>query len=187
MLIWWIWYRLNASGVVNTYRICRNFKFNFYLPPHKYAFILDLNTYSMGGSECLFKKLLQRLWHPDMNSNLREYCIFLLWKSSSIALILRRHWYNHHTFVFFFLAAKPCCFSCINVTLLLLCPFSVYFFMGLTLLGCLCNLWLQNVDPYCKMTSEELFHLPLNVYIIILGIGLFILMLSLIFCCYLFR
>ncbi|XP_074532393.1 RING finger protein 122-like isoform X2 [Halichoeres trimaculatus] len=37
------------------------------------------------------------------------------------------------------------------------------------------------------MSSEELFHLPLNVYIIVLGIGLFILMLSLIFCCYLFR
>nr|XP_046256983.1 RING finger protein 122-like isoform X2 [Scatophagus argus] len=53
--------------------------------------------------------------------------------------------------------------------------------------GCLCDLVLQNIDPYCKMTSEELFHLPLNVYIIILGIGLFILMLSLIFCCYLFR
>ncbi|XP_033978526.1 RING finger protein 122-like [Trematomus bernacchii] len=47
--------------------------------------------------------------------------------------------------------------------------------------GCLCD------DPYCTMTSEELFHLPLNVYIIILGIGLFILMLTLIFCCYLFR
>lgn len=40
---------------------------------------------------------------------------------------------------------------------------------------------------YCKMTSEELFHLPLNIYISILGVGLFILMLSLIFCCYLFR
>lgn len=49
------------------------------------------------------------------------------------------------------------------------------------------NLVLQHIDPYCKMTSEELFHLPLNVYIIILGIGLFILMLSLVFCCYLFR
>uniref|UniRef100_A0A3Q2W8V9 Si:dkey-51a16.9 n=2 Tax=Haplochromini TaxID=319058 RepID=A0A3Q2W8V9_HAPBU len=44
-----------------------------------------------------------------------------------------------------------------------------------------------NSDPYCKMTSETLHELPLNVYIIILGIGLFILMLSLIFCCYLFR
>ncbi|XP_063348132.1 RING finger protein 122-like isoform X1 [Pelmatolapia mariae] len=53
--------------------------------------------------------------------------------------------------------------------------------------GCLCNLGLQNSDPYYKMTSETLYELPLNVYIIILGIGLFILMLSLIFCCYLFR
>ncbi|XP_077439046.1 RING finger protein 122-like [Vanacampus margaritifer] len=53
--------------------------------------------------------------------------------------------------------------------------------------GCRCDLALQNSDPSCKMTSEELFYLPFNVYIIILGIGLFILMLSLIFCCYLFR
>uniref|UniRef100_A0A3B5KE51 RING finger protein 122 n=1 Tax=Takifugu rubripes TaxID=31033 RepID=A0A3B5KE51_TAKRU len=43
------------------------------------------------------------------------------------------------------------------------------------------------VRLYCNMTSEELFHLPLNVYIIILGIGLFILMLSLLFCCYMSR
>ncbi|KAM7408158.1 hypothetical protein PAMA_002039 [Pampus argenteus] len=57
----------------------------------------------------------------------------------------------------------------------------------LTEKGCLCDFGLQKSDPYCTMTSEELFHLPLNVYIIILGIGLFILMLSLIFCCYLFR
>ncbi|TNN65402.1 RING finger protein 122 [Liparis tanakae] len=53
--------------------------------------------------------------------------------------------------------------------------------------GCLCDLGLQNSDRYCKMTSEELFQLPLNVYIIILGIGLFILMLTLIFCCYMLR
>ncbi|TKS85224.1 RING finger protein 122 [Collichthys lucidus] len=52
----------------------------------------------------------------------------------------------------------------------------------LTVTGCLCD-----VKTRCKMTSEELFQLPLNVYIIILGIGLFILTLSLIFCCYLFR
>lgn len=58
---------------------------------------------------------------------------------------------------------------------------------GLVLSGCLCELGLQNFEPDCKMTSEELFHLPLNVYIITLGIGLFILMLSLTFCCYLFR
>ncbi|XP_035462968.1 RING finger protein 122 isoform X2 [Scophthalmus maximus] len=53
--------------------------------------------------------------------------------------------------------------------------------------GCLCDVGLQNSKLHCKMTSEELFHLPLNIYIIILSIGLFVLMLSLIFCCYLFR
>uniref|UniRef100_A0A8C5FWW2 Zgc:175214 n=1 Tax=Gadus morhua TaxID=8049 RepID=A0A8C5FWW2_GADMO len=31
------------------------------------------------------------------------------------------------------------------------------------------------------------YHLPLNVYVIVLGIGLFVFMLSLIFCCYIFR
>lgn len=36
------------------------------------------------------------------------------------------------------------------------------------------------------MTSD-IYHLPLNVYVIVLGIGLFVFMLSLIFCCYLFR
>ncbi|XP_077586045.1 RING finger protein 122-like [Stigmatopora nigra] len=53
--------------------------------------------------------------------------------------------------------------------------------------GCRCDIALQNSDPSCKMTSEELFNLPLNVYVIILGIGLFIVMLILIFCCYMLR
>ncbi|XP_063047233.1 RING finger protein 122 isoform X1 [Engraulis encrasicolus] len=53
--------------------------------------------------------------------------------------------------------------------------------------GCVCGPGLQIVDPQCKMSSEEIYHLPLNVYVIILGIGLFIFLLSMIFCCYLFR
>ncbi|XP_062375504.1 RING finger protein 122 isoform X1 [Sardina pilchardus] len=54
--------------------------------------------------------------------------------------------------------------------------------------GCVCGPGLQIIDPFCKMTSEgEIYHLPLNVYVIILGIGLFIFLLSMIFCCYLFR
>ncbi|XP_054885530.1 RING finger protein 122-like isoform X1 [Poeciliopsis prolifica] len=53
--------------------------------------------------------------------------------------------------------------------------------------GCLCDFELQDFVPDCKMTSESFFNLPLNIYIIILSIGLFIFMLSLIFCCYLFR
>ncbi|XP_036815920.1 RING finger protein 122 isoform X2 [Oncorhynchus mykiss] len=53
--------------------------------------------------------------------------------------------------------------------------------------GSLCGLGSQSSDPYCKMTSEDIYHLPINMYVIILGIGLFIFMLSLIFCCYMFR
>ncbi|XP_058508178.1 RING finger protein 122-like [Solea solea] len=59
--------------------------------------------------------------------------------------------------------------------------------VGIWCNGCLCDLRSQNSTRDCKMTSEELFNLPLNVYVIILGIGLFVLMLSFIFCCYLFR
>ncbi|XP_015462108.2 RING finger protein 122 isoform X1 [Astyanax mexicanus] len=50
--------------------------------------------------------------------------------------------------------------------------------------GCLCDLGLQISD--CKMSTDTTYRLPLNVYVIILGIGLFIFMLSMIFCCYLF-
>uniref|UniRef100_A0A8C6UN26 RING finger protein 122 n=1 Tax=Neogobius melanostomus TaxID=47308 RepID=A0A8C6UN26_9GOBI len=49
--------------------------------------------------------------------------------------------------------------------------------------GCLCGL---GSEHYCSMSSD-IYHLPLNVYVIVLGIGLFVFMLSLIFCCYLFR
>lgn len=49
------------------------------------------------------------------------------------------------------------------------------------------DLGLHNYDRYCKMSSEELLQLPLNFYITILGIGLFILILTFIFCCYMFR
>lgn len=44
----------------------------------------------------------------------------------------------------------------------------------------------QRSEHFCSMTSD-VYHLPLNVYVIVLGIGLFVFMLSLIFCCYLFR
>uniref|UniRef100_A0A3B3R488 RING finger protein 122 n=1 Tax=Paramormyrops kingsleyae TaxID=1676925 RepID=A0A3B3R488_9TELE len=53
--------------------------------------------------------------------------------------------------------------------------------------GCLCSLGLKTSFKSCDMMSEDIYHLPLNVYIIVLGIGLFIFMLSMIFCCYLFR
>lgn len=52
--------------------------------------------------------------------------------------------------------------------------------------GCLCGSASRRSEHYCSMTSE-IYHLPLNVYVIVLGIGLFVFMLSLIFCCYLFR
>uniref|UniRef100_A0A674MI57 Zgc:175214 n=1 Tax=Takifugu rubripes TaxID=31033 RepID=A0A674MI57_TAKRU len=48
---------------------------------------------------------------------------------------------------------------------------------------------LETIKPqlgFSGMTSD-IYHLPLNVYVIVLGIGLFVFMLSLIFCCYLFR
>ncbi|XP_061084921.1 RING finger protein 122-like isoform X1 [Conger conger] len=52
--------------------------------------------------------------------------------------------------------------------------------------GCLCGLALQGSKELCNMTSEPVDR-SLNVYVIILGVGLFVFMLSMIFCCYLFR
>ncbi|XP_021166469.1 RING finger protein 122 [Fundulus heteroclitus] len=52
--------------------------------------------------------------------------------------------------------------------------------------GCPCGLSFHRSEHYCSMTSD-IYHLPLNIYVIVLGIGLFVFMLSLIFCCYLFR
>lgn len=54
------------------------------------------------------------------------------------------------------------------------------------LLGCLCGSPSWRSEHYCSMMSD-IYQLPLNVYVIVLGIGLFVFMLSLIFCCYLFR
>uniref|UniRef100_A0A8C5CG25 Si:dkey-51a16.9 n=1 Tax=Gadus morhua TaxID=8049 RepID=A0A8C5CG25_GADMO len=42
-------------------------------------------------------------------------------------------------------------------------------------------------DLKCNMTTEDFYHLPLNIYVILLGIALFVFMLSLIICCYMFR
>uniref|UniRef100_A0A8C7PYS6 RING finger protein 122 n=1 Tax=Oncorhynchus mykiss TaxID=8022 RepID=A0A8C7PYS6_ONCMY len=55
--------------------------------------------------------------------------------------------------------------------------------------GCdACGLGLQHFEKYCGHSKmDTTYHLPLNVYVIVLGIGLFVFMLSLIFCCYLFR
>lgn len=51
-----------------------------------------------------------------------------------------------------------------------------------------CGLGLQHFEKYCGLSKmDTTYHLPLNVYVIVLGIGLFVFMLSLIFCCYLFR
>lgn len=107
-----------------------------------------------------FFKCSFRGFHSDTNTNLRKYGNYLLL-----------------LYIFFLLLLYVLCTQYI---------FSLFHFCNLSFMcpilsGCLCD------DPYCTMTSEELFHLPLNVYIIILGIGLFILMLTLIFCCYLFR
>uniref|UniRef100_A0A3Q2Y5W2 Zgc:175214 n=1 Tax=Hippocampus comes TaxID=109280 RepID=A0A3Q2Y5W2_HIPCM len=60
------------------------------------------------------------------------------------------------------------------------------FFFFFFLAGCLVGLNSLSSEHDCSMTSD-MYHLPLNVYVIVLGIGLFVFMLSLIFCCYLFR
>ncbi|KAJ3610867.1 hypothetical protein NHX12_022957 [Muraenolepis orangiensis] len=53
--------------------------------------------------------------------------------------------------------------------------------------GCLCGTGTQSSDFKCNMNTPDLYHLPLNIYIIVVSIALFVFLLSLLFCCYLFR
>ncbi|NXQ54872.1 RN122 protein, partial [Anthoscopus minutus] len=50
--------------------------------------------------------------------------------------------------------------------------------------GCSCSLGLINPTKPCTMPPITFQDLPLNIYMVILGTGIFIFVLSLIFCCY---
>uniref|UniRef100_A0A9J8ARN9 Ring finger protein 122 n=1 Tax=Cyprinus carpio carpio TaxID=630221 RepID=A0A9J8ARN9_CYPCA len=50
--------------------------------------------------------------------------------------------------------------------------------------GCFCGLGLIYSNKTCTMPSVTFQDLPLNIYIVIFGTGIFVFVLSLIFCCY---
>uniref|UniRef100_A0A8C2PGR0 Ring finger protein 122 n=1 Tax=Capra hircus TaxID=9925 RepID=A0A8C2PGR0_CAPHI len=50
--------------------------------------------------------------------------------------------------------------------------------------GCFCGLGLVSTNKSCSMPPISFQDLPLNIYMVIFGTGIFIFMLSLIFCCY---
>ncbi|KPP73529.1 RING finger protein 122-like [Scleropages formosus] len=50
--------------------------------------------------------------------------------------------------------------------------------------GCFCGLGLTYSNRSCKMPPITFQDLPLNIYMVIFGTGIFIFVLSLIFCCY---
>lgn len=53
--------------------------------------------------------------------------------------------------------------------------------------GCFCGLGLVYSNKSCTMPPITFQDLPLNIYMIIFGTGIFIFILSLIFCCYFIR
>ncbi|KTG33155.1 hypothetical protein cypCar_00036825 [Cyprinus carpio] len=53
--------------------------------------------------------------------------------------------------------------------------------------GCFCGLGLIYSNKTCTMPSVTFQDLPLNIYIVIFGTGIFVFVLSLIFCCYFIR
>uniref|UniRef100_A0A8C1Q6G0 RING finger protein 122 n=1 Tax=Cyprinus carpio TaxID=7962 RepID=A0A8C1Q6G0_CYPCA len=53
-----------------------------------------------------------------------------------------------------------------------------------TALWCFCGLGLIYSNKTCTMPSVTFQDLPLNIYIVIFGTGIFVFVLSLIFCCY---
>ncbi|XP_071258715.1 RING finger protein 122 isoform X6 [Salvelinus alpinus] len=50
--------------------------------------------------------------------------------------------------------------------------------------GCFCGLGLVYSDKSCTMPPITFQDLPLNIYMVIFGTGIFVFILSLIFCCY---
>ncbi|NP_001314745.1 RING finger protein 122 [Danio rerio] len=50
--------------------------------------------------------------------------------------------------------------------------------------GCFCGLGLIYSNKTCTMPSVTFQDLPLNIYMVIFGTGIFVFVLSLIFCCY---
>ncbi|KTG45530.1 hypothetical protein cypCar_00012667 [Cyprinus carpio] len=53
--------------------------------------------------------------------------------------------------------------------------------------GCFCGLGLIYSNKTCTMSSVTFQDLPLNIYMVIFGTGIFVFVLSLIFCCYFIR
>ncbi|XP_053222312.1 RING finger protein 122 isoform X1 [Podarcis raffonei] len=54
----------------------------------------------------------------------------------------------------------------------------------LSLRGCFCGLGLVYTNKSCTMPPITFQDLPLNIYMVIFGTGIFVFVLSLIFCCY---
>uniref|UniRef100_A0A452SRL1 RING finger protein 122 n=1 Tax=Ursus americanus TaxID=9643 RepID=A0A452SRL1_URSAM len=53
--------------------------------------------------------------------------------------------------------------------------------------GCFCGLGLVSTNKSCSMPPISFQDLPLNIYMVIFGTGIFVFMLSLLFCCYFIR
>lgn len=53
--------------------------------------------------------------------------------------------------------------------------------------GCFCGLGLVYSNESCTMPPITFQDLPLNIYMVIFGTGIFVFILSLIFCCYFIR
>nr|XP_045371365.1 RING finger protein 122 isoform X6 [Camelus bactrianus] len=56
--------------------------------------------------------------------------------------------------------------------------------LAATIPGCFCGLGLVSTNKSCSMPPISFQDLPLNIYMVIFGTGIFVFMLSLIFCCY---
>lgn len=92
----------------------------------------------------------------------------------------------------------PCVFSTKNTKN---CVCAVYFTFCINLsaffllfniflnycLGCFCGLGLAYTNKTCTMPPITFQDLPLNIYMVIFGTGIFVFILSLIFCCYFIR
>lgn len=92
-------------------------------------------------------------------------------------LSLRKEMRLQVTFSFCFASGFQCCF--------MLYPSCKFAFV--VVLGCFCGLGLVYSNKSCTMPPITFQDLPLNIYMVIFGTGIFVFILSLIFCCYFIR
>lgn len=117
--------------------------------------------------------------------------MWILVEVHNAGLSLRKEMRLHVAFSFCFAVYSCVCVGVsVSVRLSVFSCFMLYpscKFAFVVVLGCFCGLGLVYSNKSCTMPPITFQDLPLNIYMVIFGTGIFVFILSLIFCCYFIR